>query len=879
MRKQLRRVDAIGKGSPASGDGPPPDGRGDGFALRFAGGRGILWLGKTRLSPAVTVDRLELVIPNISFPFDISSGIAGFKNRRHALGRITLTISIDGLEDMARRRLLAAPWIANVRLAFERDHLCVLADCGPEGDRVPLSFRLYPAPGDASLGLVVEEPRAYGPLPACLLVAVAACLEALLGTRPAATSLDPPDPVRHALFELLPRRGWRLPDTSSARLLSLDLLPDRAVLDYGQPDLVDVADAPRPAQQGAELDRLKRIEEGRLVRSGDLPLVAGRIEEARQIYGRLLAEDPDSPVVIGRLAMVDALDPDRRGTARSLLAESRGRHAARTDLAAVAAHAAALDRDVEAEVEALEVLYAAGDGHERWAAGLRMGRLLAGRDPTGAVRCLTGALAARRESPEAMAALMEAEAAQGRADAVGKLLPRFIAAHKGSAERVAAHVFAGRLLLDRLRDAAGAARQFERAALADPRDWDAAWGLAESLARLGNAERAVVQFERLMRTAREAGDDPAAARALKEIGDIWLEKAEAALAVSRYREALALDPDAAPVRVRLSLALRALDRTSEAANELEAALRGAGPACKEPWWGNAAHELARLYVYDLKDVTAARPWIEAALGFESEAKDAVSLLLLEGRLGDDDAALSCLRRARELSPADKDVVAALEAHLTRRGLFADLASLLAEQAVAATDGKRVAELEIRIADLMAGPLDDPKAAANALMYAFEADPSCASNPTLADRATTLADSLANGDTEELFLLAKIAAALGRVHYRTLNDPARALSWLERSLDALPDQPDVLLDLADCAWDLGEDARTARSLERLRVVAPERSLGPIHWYRLAHAMAVTGGWSEEDVLETLVAALPGLAGKDRDDALHLAAVLRCRLGHG
>ena len=52
------------------------------FRLTFVQGRGLLTMGGRDFPGVGRVDSLELEIPNLSFPFDLSGGITRFKNRR-----------------------------------------------------------------------------------------------------------------------------------------------------------------------------------------------------------------------------------------------------------------------------------------------------------------------------------------------------------------------------------------------------------------------------------------------------------------------------------------------------------------------------------------------------------------------------------------------------------------------------------------------------------------------------------------------------------------------------------------------------------------------------------------------------------------------------
>ncbi|HUU21078.1 MAG TPA: hypothetical protein VM389_00955, partial [Phycisphaerae bacterium] len=121
-RQRLRVVGRRAGGDERSVDQGPPESPGtDGFALRFAGGRGVLTLTGEPAFPAATVDLLEIAIPHLSFPFDVSTGIRGLHDRRLALSRLVLSLRLDALEGILRGRLPADSWVHAPRLAFEEN--------------------------------------------------------------------------------------------------------------------------------------------------------------------------------------------------------------------------------------------------------------------------------------------------------------------------------------------------------------------------------------------------------------------------------------------------------------------------------------------------------------------------------------------------------------------------------------------------------------------------------------------------------------------------------------------------------------------------------------------------------------------------------------
>ena len=82
---------------------PPADaGRGAlGFALTFVDGQGVLALHDRPLRALARVDRLELEVPDLRFPFDLSGGVARFRHRRCRLRDLLLSVGTEELRAFA----------------------------------------------------------------------------------------------------------------------------------------------------------------------------------------------------------------------------------------------------------------------------------------------------------------------------------------------------------------------------------------------------------------------------------------------------------------------------------------------------------------------------------------------------------------------------------------------------------------------------------------------------------------------------------------------------------------------------------------------------------------------------------------------------------
>ena len=90
------------------------------FALRFVDGKGLLGLRERRHFALVGVERLELEIPHLRFPFDVSGGAERFQTRRCVLSSAELHVDEARLQQwLAARTQLARFGVLHPRVRLQ----------------------------------------------------------------------------------------------------------------------------------------------------------------------------------------------------------------------------------------------------------------------------------------------------------------------------------------------------------------------------------------------------------------------------------------------------------------------------------------------------------------------------------------------------------------------------------------------------------------------------------------------------------------------------------------------------------------------------------------------------------------------------------------
>jgi tetratricopeptide (TPR) repeat protein len=206
------------------------------FRLTFVQGRGLLSLAGRDFEGLGRVDSLELEIPNLHFPFDLSGGVARFKNRRLRLRELALFVGSRELTGFLARAPLAEFGIHDPQVTVSGSRLTLGARVvlGGHESEITATALVSPQPPRGA-GLCVYDVRSYGFLPIPAPLVVTALFSALGAESPA--NLDPnPDlalpPLLHirsasdiridvcelAMLAILPMHGWRLPERTHVQI-------------------------------------------------------------------------------------------------------------------------------------------------------------------------------------------------------------------------------------------------------------------------------------------------------------------------------------------------------------------------------------------------------------------------------------------------------------------------------------------------------------------------------------------------------------------------------------------------------------------------------------------------------------------------------------
>ncbi len=508
-----------------------------GFTLRLESGRAIVEASDRPLGAGLHLTKLEMEIPNVKFPFDVSGGAERFKSQRMTLRTLVLQLRNDSLAQLLQHDAVREAGFAGIDVTATPGALVVCGEFRSGAFSVPFSFNFAPmVVSPRELLLFTYDERVYGPLPLPAPRLPWLMLRAL-GGLPLGASGPSFDLVGLFVRQLLPRFGWKIPETDNVGLVGAEISKQGLVVSAGYKLLSGA-----PAAMGAALAYESRA----AFESAEKHLFAGEDSKAYAFYRAAVADETPARFAVRRLLQLAAAEETHAEEGRSLAEETLVREPQNTDSLLYLAQHAQSEGDLAAAARHFALLAEAlwEEKSDRAAALADVAAAEVGRDIARPIAraSVERTLQKRKNDLRAlrMLFLLEREANNfAAAGEVGERLLRVLP----EAERFDVHLQLGELFLHR--DQKRAKLHAERALRAHMDDPRAMRLVAQVFAASGDPARAIRYLSRLAeRSARDGDADASLALELEVLALLEQTSAEPPRALlQRYQRVLQARPD------------------------------------------------------------------------------------------------------------------------------------------------------------------------------------------------------------------------------------------------------------------------------------------------------------------------------------------------
>jgi tetratricopeptide (TPR) repeat protein len=274
------------------------------------GGLG-LELDQTLSLAFLDIDKLLISLIGLSFPVDLSGGVARFRHRRGALEHLSVSVRRDKMVMALAPRMRGIMGAATPALTIASISGGFMV--GMVSGLQALAFDLLWAPSEGDARFVACSARSLG-LPTPSLAAALRAFDGVVGHdgERAGSIMTFAGAAKSIAQRVLPEAGARVPNTDEVRWgpLESDIFGFRLACDrtFSPPLLLPHV--------------IRELELAKLAEGGDAALAAGDLDAARNAYLALVERSPRDPDLARRLADLDRVVGGRAEGALATLLEA-----------------------------------------------------------------------------------------------------------------------------------------------------------------------------------------------------------------------------------------------------------------------------------------------------------------------------------------------------------------------------------------------------------------------------------------------------------------------------------------------------------------------------------------------------------------------------
>jgi tetratricopeptide (TPR) repeat protein len=626
--------------------------------LSLVDGRGVVTLSRPVTCGPLRLDELEMEVPSIQFPFDLSGGSRRFRHRRCRLTASLLQLQPKEILPWLTDRLLRHTALRGITLGLDGGSFHVTGRYQQGGAAAPFLLHGIVQPDGGWLRIILLDLWVFGPLPRSAPQVAEELLRALKGSEQSQDARQIGccdllcDPLELALRQTLPTHGWRIPAHGDARLSEVQLAANGLSLRYSI-DGIDPCHSPRPPHP----DHNPTI---KLKGRWRAALVA---REQIEDVERLVLDDPEAAIA----ALTPLLDDERlrvyaeeRLLQLSCTSEShdeRTLEIAQASLerdaefvpallatAVVQQRKGQLDESARSYLRVAEICATEDDKHGEILALLASGRCVSSSDVPAARQCFERVLDLDACNLTAINQLTRICADTGDWERLAMLRQRQVELATLPEQRLQTHLALGEVFRVHLADPARALAQFKQALEIDEECEPALKGQAEACIDADRPTEAISVLDKLADLLARRGDREGEVAVHLRLASLQEHLGAPEEALAHLRRALFLCPGDAQALNHTASLLEQLGRKLEAIDALEQLLKHAAAAARPV----VQLRLAELWLA-VDKVDRAREQVEQVLSVDPDNATARRLALSVAERSDGPAALvDALRRTVEV---------------------------------------------------------------------------------------------------------------------------------------------------------------------------------------------------------------------------------------
>jgi len=526
------------------------------FSLLFEEGKGLLRLKKGLFFDIVHFLDLELEIPRIAFPVDVSEGPQTFRHTECLVNSLELNIYEHNLNQLIKSNFdYSGLDLEDIKVQFLDGGFLVSGIFRREEGTVRFTFRgAIDVEDEGWIRVYLHDLRLYGNLgyPGPLLF-----LKILEPLAPYSFAPDELSSFSFNVFYLLlgivfPLGGWKAPLSDGLSIASFSFSRERLTVRLRREEGV----APVSPRITEDVSVIRLRESLEFLKDCEALLTKERGITAAKAYESKLADNPFNPLIIERLLQIYGSIPEEYGRGielgESFLQKGKEYPSILSGIGSLLCGKGDSGQAASYYGRLLQISREENSFHDTVFSSLIMADLLASKDPAAAASLCESVLEVDFGNLDAIRALTSLYEKQGLWEKAVGAYNQLIEAIEDIPSRLFFLLKVGEIYEEWLSDLDMAIGCYERALKLSAESIPAWEGVARIHLKKGAPLKAIAVYEELLKRARYVHDLERLAAIHIDIGQVWESSNDMDQAILHYSQAMESFPDYEPAMEKLA---------------------------------------------------------------------------------------------------------------------------------------------------------------------------------------------------------------------------------------------------------------------------------------------------------------------------------------